>query len=221
MDFIKQHRNQIYIGVTIIASILVLVLCLDFKIRRDAERNEAAMTATTIKEKEKKDKVVISASTDTIQDGLANMGVLVTQEYYFTQVEKYTKEKTFLKFITSSSEFMYSYDGAVMAGIDFEKIEIKTDEDRKIITVDMPDSEIQAVTIDKDTFKIYSEKDSLWNPLKLEDYNISLVEFEDAAKEKAIASGILGRSDEQARNLVREFISSLPNTGEYTISFAD
>ena len=214
MDFIKQHRNQIYIGVTIIASILVLVLCLDFKIRRDAERNEAAMTATIIKEKEKKDKVVISVSTDTIQDGLANMGVLITQEYYFTQVEKYTK-------ITSSSEFMYSYDGAVMAGIDFEKIEIKTDEDRKIITVDMPDSEIQAVTIDKDTFKIYSEKDSLWNPLKLEDYNISLVEFEDAAKEKAIASGILGRSDEQARNLVREFISSLPNTGEYTISFAD
>ena len=206
---------------TIIASILVLVLCLDFKIRRDAERNEAAMTATTIKEKEKKDKVVIAVSTDTIQDGLANMGVLITQEYYFTQVEKYTKEKTFLKFITSSSEFMYSYDGAVMAGIDFEKIEIKTDEDRKIITVDMPDSEIQAVTIDKDTFKIYSEKDSLWNPLKLEDYNISLVEFEDAAKEKAIASGILGRSDEQARNLVREFISSLPNTGEYTISFAD
>lgn len=221
MDFIKQHRNQIYIGVTIIASILVLVLCLDFKIRRDAERNEAAMTATTIKEKEKKDKVVISVSTDTIQDGLANMGVLITQEYYFTQVEKYAKEKTFLKFITSSSEFMYSYDGAVMAGIDFEKIEIKTDEDRKIITVDMPDSEIQAVTIDKNTFKIYSEKDSLWNPLKLEDYNISLVEFEDAAKEKAIASGILGRSDEQARNLVREFISSLPNTGEYTISFAD
>lgn len=221
MDFIKQHRNQIYIGVTIIASILVLVLCLDFKIRRDAERNEAAMTATTIKEKEKKDKVVISVSTDTIQDGLANMGVLVTQEYYFTQVEKYTNEKTFLKFIISSSEFMYSYDGAVMAGVDFEKIKIKTDEDRKIITVDMPDSEIQAVTIDKDTFKIYSEKDSLWNPLKLEDYNISLVEFEDAAKEKAIASGILGRSDEQALNLVREFISSLPNTGEYTISFAD
>ena len=221
MDFIKQHRNQIYIGVTIIASILVLVLCLDFKIRRDAERNEAAMTATTIKEKEKKDKVVISVSTDTIQDGLANMGVLITQEYYFTQVEKYTKEKTFLKFIISSSEFMYSYDGAVMAGVDFEKIKIKTDEDRKIITVDMPDSEIQAVTIDKDTFKIYSEKDSLWNPLKLEDYNISLVEFEDAAKEKAIASGILGRSDEQALNLVREFISSLPNTGEYTISFAD
>ena len=221
MDYIKQHRNQIYLGVTIIAVLLTLVLSLDYKIRRDAERNEAVVTATTIKEKEKKDNVVISVSTDTIRDGLANMGFLVTQEYYFTQVEKYTKEKTILKFITSSSEFMYSYDGAVMAGIDFEKIKVKTDEDRKTITVDMPDSEIQTVTIDKDTFKIYSEKDSLWNPLKLEDYNISLVEFENAAKEKAIASGILERSDAQARSLVREFIVSLPNTGEYTVSFTD
>lgn len=221
MDYIKQHRNQIYLGVTIIAVLLTLVLSLDYKIRRDAERNEAVVTATTIKEKEKKDNVVISVSTDTIRDGLANMGFLVTQEYYFTQVEKYTKEKTILKFITSSSEFMYSYDGAVMAGIDFEKIKIKTDEDRKTITVDMPDSEIQTVTIDKDTFKIYSEKESLWNPLKLEDYSISLVEFENAAKEKAIASGILERSDAQARSLVREFIISLPNTGEYTVSFTD
>ena len=221
MDYIKQHRNQIYLGVTIIAVLLAIVLSLDYKIRRDAEQNETAVTATTIKEKEKKDRVVISVSTDTIQDGLANMGFLITQEYYFTQVEKYTKEKTFLKFITSSSEFMYSYDGAVMAGIDFGKIKIKTDEDRKIIAVEMPDSEIQTVTIDKHTFKIYSEKYSLWNPLKLEDYNISLVEFENAAKDKAIASGILERSDEQARKLVREFITSLPNTSEYTISFTD
>ena len=83
----------------------------------------------------------------------------------------------------------------------------------------MPASEIQAVTIDKDTFKIYSEKDSLWNPLKLEDYNVSLVEFENAAKEKALASGILTRSDEQARSLVRQFISSLPGTAAYTVEF--
>ena len=219
MDFIKQHRNQIYLGVTIIAVILALVLCLDFKIRRDAEQNETAVTATTIKEKEKKDKVVISFNTDTIQDGLAHMGVLITQEYYFTQVERYTKEKTFLKFITSSSEFMYSYDGAVLAGIDFEKIKIRTDEDRKAITVDMPDSEIQTVTIDKDTFKIYSEKDSLWNPLKLEDYNVSLVEFENNAREKALASGIFEKSDKQAQKLVCEFIGLLPNTSGYKVAF--
>ena len=135
---------------------------------------------------------MISVSTDTIQEGLANMGVLITQEYYFTQVE---------------------------TCIDFAKIKAQTDEDRKTITVEMPASEVQSVTIDKDTFKIYSEKDSLWNPLKLEDYNISLVEFEKAATEKALESGILARSDDQARRLVREFIGSLPNTAAYTVVF--
>ena len=54
---------------------------------------------------------------------------------------------------------------------------------------------------------------------KLEDYNVSLVEFENAAKEKALASGILTRSDEQARSLVRQFISSLPGTAAYTVEF--
>ena len=211
MDSIKKNLNKIYIGVTAAAIAIALILCIDYAISRNAEKSESTQTATTIAEKEKKDKVYISVSTETIRDGLANMGVLVTQEYYFTQV--------FLKFITTSSEFIYSYDGYVMAGVDFEKIKIEKDEDRKIITVTMPKSEIIAVTIDKDTFKIYSEKESLWNPLKLEDYNISLVEFENAAKEKALAGGILARSDEQARNLVREFIISLPNTSEYTIEF--
>ncbi len=219
MNIIKPYRNLIYIGITVIALLLSAILAIDYRANRNAEKSEAAETTTTITEKEKKDKVLISSTTETIQDGLANMGVLITQEYYFTQMEKYTKEKTFLKFITSSSEFIYSYDGAVLAGVDFANIKIQTNEDSKTITVTMPASEIQAVTIDKDTFKIYSEKESLWNPVKLEDYNISLAEFEKAAKEKAIANGILERSDEQAKILVREFIRSLPNMSGYKIEF--
>lgn len=219
MDVMKQNRNQIYIAVTAIAAVLAAILLLNYGLGRSGNEQEPVETVTTKTEKEKKDKVLISTSTETIRDGLANMGVLITQEYYFTQVEKYTKEKNIFLIIPSSSEFMYSYDGAVMAGVDFQSIEVRTDEDKQIITVNMPDSEIQAVTIDKDTFKSYSEKDSIWNRLDLEDYNISLVEFENAAKEKAIASGILERSDEQAQKIVREFISSLPNTNGYKIQF--
>ena len=219
MNELKKNHNRIYIWITVLALALAAILLIDFAVRRGSEQSQAAETVTMKTEKEKRDNVVISVNTDTVKEGLANMGVLITQEYYFTQVEKYTKEKTILKFLTSQSEFTYSYDGAVLAGGDFEKIQIEKDEDRKILTVDMPASEIVTVTIDKDTFKIYSEKESLWNPLKLEDYNISLVEFENAAKERAIANGILERSDEQAEKLVLEFIRNLPNASGYTIEF--
>ena len=219
MENKKQPGNRIYVYVTAAAILLAAILVVLFATGRSADRTEMERTVTSKTEKEKRDKVLISIGTETIREGLANMGVLMTQEYYFTQVETYTKEKNIFLIIPSSSGFTYSYDGAVMAGVDLTKVSVKTDEDRQVITVGMPPSEIQAVTIDKETFRIYSEKDSIWNPLKLEDYNISLVEFEEAAKEKALAGGILERSDLQAKSLVRGFIESLPNASEYRVEF--
>ena len=219
MNEFKKHKNQIYLGITVLALALAAVLLIDHAVRKGQEQSEAAETVTMKTEKEKKDSVIISVNTETIQDGLANMGVLITQEYYFTQLEKYSKEKTYLKFITTLSEFTYSYDGKVLAGVDFDKIKVTKDDGANTITIVMPPSEIRAVTIDRDTFKIYSEKESIWNPLKLEDYNISLAEFENAARDKAVQNGILERSDEQARNLVRQFILNLPNMSKYTINF--
>ena len=102
-------------------------------------------------------------------------------------------------------------------GVDFEKIAIDKDEEAKTITIDIPDSEIFSVNIDKDTFKIYSEKDSLWNPVKLEDYNSSLAKFEESAKEKALQNGILEKSDAQAKTLIENFMHSLPETSKYQI----
>ena len=218
MEFFRQHRNHIYIGVAAAALILSLILCIGFAGGRNQAPQEPAETVTEKPEKEKRDRVLISTSSEMIREGLANMGTLVTMEYEFTQVETYKKEGKIL-FLTPSSEFVYSYDGSVLAGVDFEKIGIETDQDRKVITVSMPKSEIQSVNIDKDTFQIYSEKESLFTPLKLEDYNISLVEFENAARQKALERGVLERADESARRLVGEFIASLPNTAGYSIDF--
>ena len=126
MESIKNNLNKIYLGVAAAAVLIAVVLCVDYGVSRKAEKSESAQTATTIAEKEKKDKVYISVSTETIQDGLANMGILVTQEYYFTQVERYTKEKTFLKFITYTSEFMSSSACPVLAGVDSQNTRLAT-----------------------------------------------------------------------------------------------
>ena len=219
MEFFKKNKNYLYIAVILIAVIAMIVLLTDYKKNAKAEPSLAEVAATENTVKKDTAKVLVTVNTETIREGIANMGTLITQEYYFTQVEKYTKEKTIMKFITSSSEFLYSYDGAVTAGVDFEKIAIDKDEEAKKITIDIPDSEIFSVNIDKDTFKIYSEKDSLWNPLKLEDYNTSLAKFEAAAKEKALANGILEKSDAQAKTIIENFVNSLPEASKYQIEF--
>ncbi len=217
MDKFKQHLNIIYLVIIAACLIAILALCIDFS--KNSKKEPVQDTATTAASIEKKDKVLITVNVETIQDGLQNMGTLITQEYYFTQVETYTKEKNLLGFIPSSSEIAYSYDGTVTAGVDFEKIEVSKDEAAKTIFVNIPDSEIQTVSIDKNTFKVYSEKDSLWNPMKLEDYNVSLTEFEEAAKKKALESGIIERSDEQAKALIGNFIQNFPSVQGYKIEF--
>ncbi len=219
MNISKDIQNKIYIAIIAIAFVAIILLTTGYLRERKASIDDASGETTIATMKPKEDKVVVTVNTEVIQDGLSNMGVLITQEYYFTQVEKYTKEKKLFNVLPSSSEIMYSYDGAVMAGINFERIRIRKDDDKKIILVEIPHSSIQATTIDKDTFQIYSEKDSLWNPIKLEDYNMSLSEFEDAAEEKALENGILDRSDEQAMSLIKNFISNFPLASEYTINF--
>ena len=74
----KHNANRIYIAVTAAALVLAAILLLNYEINRRAEESETVKTATTVAEKEKKDKVLISTSSETIRDGLANMGVLIT-----------------------------------------------------------------------------------------------------------------------------------------------
>jgi hypothetical protein len=86
-----------------------------------------------------------------------------------------------------------------------------------VIIVDVPKAEIQTVSIDKDSFKVFSEKESMWNKLNISDYNDSLAEFEKAAKEKAIENGILDRAQERAEELILQFVSKYQGTSDYRI----
>ncbi|WP_034446256.1 DUF4230 domain-containing protein [Butyrivibrio sp. AE2032] len=216
MENLKNPKNTFYLIVIGAAVLAMLVLCIMYSVKEKSAPtgDSASVSAST---PTKKEKVLVTVSVDTVEDGLRNMGTLITQEYYFTQVEKYTKDKKVLGVFNSSSELAYSYEGSVTAGIDFEKIELEKDDETKTITVVIPPSEIQNVNIDKSSFKVFSEKDSLWNPMNMEDYNDSLKNFEEAAKQKALDSGILERSDEQAQLLINGFIRNYSAFSDYEI----
>ena len=221
VDKLKENKNIIYLVIIAVAVIISIVLIAGYmKDRRDHQIVSPASETAKEKDTKSEAKVLVSISTETIRDGLANMGFLVTQEYYFTNVETYTKEKkVFFNMIDSSSQMVFKYDGQVFAGVDFEKITITKDDATRTVTIDIPDAEIQSVAIDKDSFESYSEKESIWNPLKLDDYNAAMAEYEKTAKQKALDSGILERADEQAKAIVQNFVNSFPATAEYTIVY--
>ena len=155
-----------------------------------------------------------------IRSGLNDMGVLLTQEYYFTDVLHYSSIKTLFHIelgITESS-YLASYDGVVSAGVDFTRISVQKDANG--FTVSMPHAEVVAVDIAPESFTLYSEKTGLGNPVSIEDFNASVVELERSAREKALDRGLLDKADENARALIRNFISELTDGAPVVFRYA-
>ena len=82
---------------------------------------------------------------------LENIGELATQAGYFTSVQKIEDSKElFGKQVPfTQSQYIYSYDGIVKAGIDFGKIEITVDDDSHSIVIKMPEPTILDVDVDE------------------------------------------------------------------------
>ncbi len=156
-----------------------------------------------------------------IRAGLNDMGVLLTEEYYFTDVVRFSSIKKLFNIelgITESS-YLASYDGVVTAGVDFTKLTLRRDDGMMLITVTMPAPQIVNVDIDPESFQLYSEKTGLGNPISMADFNTSLVELEQSAREKALERGLLERARDNARSIVTNFIAGLVDTTQYNIRF--
>ena len=172
------------------------------------------------KEVEKIVTVEKEITADVIQDGLNDVGVLVTEEYYFTEVVGFSSIKKLFKKLElgiTESSYLASYDGVVTAGIDFTKITVSKDSELHTVEVRLPKAEILNVDIDPESFELYSEKTGLGNPISAEDFNSSLVELENTASEKAIERGILDRADQNAKTVVKNFIAGLRLTFDFEI----
>lgn len=156
-----------------------------------------------------------------LQDGLREAGLLITEEYYFTEVVSNSRIKTLWNIPLNFTESNYvgSYDGVITAGVDLTRARVEKDEENRCITVTLPPAAIQSVDIDPESFKLYSEKSGLGNPLSAEDFNRALIELEQNARDKALERGLLTKADENARTLVRNMVGSLVDPGAYTLRF--
>ncbi len=155
----------------------------------------------------------------TLEEGVCDMGVLITQEYYFTDTVTQSKVRTLFSIPLGFTETSYvaTYDGVVTAGLDFTRIRIDLDLTGKTVTVRMPKAEIRNVDIDPNSFVLYSEKNGFGNPLSISDFNGSIVELENKARSRAIERGLLEQADENARRVVSGFIGGFLDLKTYKI----
>ena len=161
----------------------------------------------------------IQISGETIRTSMANIGKLCTAEYNYTHIEKVDSSKEIYGYTIpfTTSMFIYSYDGTIMAGIDFTKIQIDKNDEEKMITVTLPDVEIISSDVDQDSFTLYDEKNNIFNPISVTDVADSFADLKNSEEEKAIEKGLFDRARESAVTLVENFMRGSYDVEDYDI----
>lgn len=223
----SNKRERLYLAL-ILAVALLIGATLLFRPRTEPTAEAAPAIAAPeeprviVKEVEKLVTVEKTVEAETIRDGLNDMGVLITEEYWFTELVSFSSVKKFLNtdltLPFTETSYLVSYDGTVSAGLDLSAARVEKDDALRRVTVYLPAASIQATTIDLGSFTLYEEKTGLGNPLSVKDFNASLQELERAAEQKALERGVLERADRSARAVVAQFIGGLLDKS-YTLSF--
>jgi len=156
------------------------------------------------------------------QFGLNDMDELVTQTAYVTVVQDSKVDKEFFnlfKIPFSESRMIFSYDFAVDASVDFEKISYKIDDKKKKINVSLPHAKHYKTTMIIDSQVIYLDEESLFSRIDLKKINEALLQMESKAKDTAIGNNLFESADKNAQKIIEAMFKSDPNRKNYNIIY--
>lgn len=159
-----------------------------------------------------------------ITEEIRNISELATVEYRYTNVGTLDSAKTFSfidwKVPFSDKVAIVTMDGTIKAGTDLAQAKVTCNENKKLITVTLPKPKILSNELFEQSFKVYEEKDSVWNPITLDESNELRVQIKDKARINAINNGVLDEADTRAKQLIQKLIESMPDIkGKYKIEF--
>ena len=125
-----------------------------------------------------------------------------------------------IKLPFTKSSFIVTYTGVLKIGIDLSETKVEVDENNKKINIILPEPKILSNDLDLSSVKVYDEKNSIFNPVKIKDYS----EFPKSGKENAEAdakeSGVFQQSKEVAKKVIIDLLNTTKEIKEnYKIVF--
>lgn len=121
--------------------------------------------------------------------------------------------------------YVFSHDFQITAGYDFEKIkptvEPKTDSQKGVITVPLPNAKILTSGMLSDKEEVYYERESIFHNLAEAKKAELRAEMGDKAENIAIENGLLNKAKSNAKKVLENFIYNIYDSNDYDIVFED
>ena len=159
---------------------------------------------------------------ETIGVQVKELKELATIQYKYKEIASREDWNTLfnIKLPFTKSSFIVTYTGVLKIGIDLSETKVEVDENNKKINIILPEPKILSNDLDLSSVKVYDEKNSIFNPVKIKDYS----EFTKSGKENAEAdakeSGVFQQSKEVAKKVIIDLLNTTKEIKEnYKIVF--
>lgn len=142
-------------------------------------------------------------------------------EYKYTKMVTYSNIKTFYGWEVPFTEkkFIITYNGSIKSGIDLNDVTVAVDNGTKEIKINLPEAKILSHEIDEDSIKIFDEKTSIFNPLKIEDFKAFATDQKDNVEKEATDKGLLKEAAKYSKDAILEAFNIDGLLDDYNVIF--
>lgn len=157
-------------------------------------------------------------TSELINNRLEDAKELTTLKYHYTNMGQFQNQSDFYgwKVPFTTKSFIVSYDGVINAGVDLKDARINVTGKR--IQITLPRSKILSHEIYEDSLQVFLEKDSIFNPIKISDYNDFSMDQKKVVEEKAIEKGLLAEADKRSQEAIKDILNLDQNLKDYEIA---
>ena len=168
------------------------------------------------------DKQTLDVST--VQEIVKPAGDLVTQRYYYTDVDTFENYKEVLgaKIPLTTDRTIFTYRGIISAGIVLNQVTFEVDNEAMTIKVSLPPVFILSHEVDEQGFKAYEIKNSIFTETKIGDYSALMGQLKMKKAEELLKNEeFMTSAREEAKQVITSFLNASTLSKDYKIIFND
>lgn len=219
-------KNFLHTFIALVLIVAVLGTVWGFGISYDSRKMTQEIKALESKiSKMQKTGVILEAfdSEDIENFIVANaheLNILTNEYFLFTNTARFTNTDHIfsLPYNWTQESFIQQWDGTMIAGVDFTKAKVTVK--KKVITIVLPYAEIISYELDRDTVKVFDETNNVFKRVVVKEGVNFDRETRDEMKARAIKSGLLTRTQKNAKRVVKVILeNTVEDFGDYKTVF--
>ena len=160
----------------------------------------------------------VQVTDEIVMRKLESIGQLVTYSYEYANNRqiKDSKQVFGVNIPGTTHTIRLSYKGIIKAGYEVKDIEVKVDNDEKIILITLPEVKVTDNYIDTESLT-YSEQNNVFNPISGEEITSELEAVKAEELEEALQAGLFEKAEGNAKELIGGLLKDFT---DYKIRFA-